>query len=249
VRNGKDPEVAEEVAEMERERRERPDVGESAPSDPAALTSLAWLVRGAAFRAILATGEPWDPNEATIAGADAPSVRSAIDQLLAAGRVRTNQQGHVTASCGLSVDPTPHRIETSRGARWTQCAYDALGILGALGEAGTIETSSPATGASICIRFVDGRPEGSEAVLFLADQSSCCRPNDEWCPNVNLFEDRLSALGWAEAHEVPGRVVSLDEGTDLGTMEWRPLLEQTTPDARDGASSSQVNRSLPAESQ
>jgi alkylmercury lyase len=237
------------VAEIEQEPRERPGVGESAPSDPAAFTSLAWLVRGAAFRAMLATGEPWDPDEATITGADAPSVRSAIDRLLAAGRVRTNQQGHVIASCGLSVDPTPHRVETSRGARWTQCAYDALGILGALGEAGTIETSSPATGASICIRFVDGRPEGSEAVLFLADQSSCCRPNDEWCPNVNLFEDRLSALGWAEAHEVPGRVVSLDEGTDLGTMEWRPLLEQTTPDARDGASSSQVNRSLPAESQ
>lgn len=234
---------------MERERRERPDVGESAPSDPAALTSLAWLVRGAAFRAILATGEPWDPDEATIAGADAQSVSSAIDQLLAAGRVRTNQQGHVTASCGLSVDPTPHRVETSRGARWTQCAYDALGILGALGEAGTIETSSPSTGASIRVRFVDGRPEGSEAVLFLADQSSCCRPTDEWCPNVNLFEDRLTALGWGERHEVAGRVVSLDEGTELGRMEWRPLLEQTTPDAGDGSSSSQVNRSLSAESQ
>lgn len=233
---------------MEQERRDRPDIGASAPSDPAALTGPAWLVRGAAFRAILATGDPWDPDEATIAGADALSVRSAIDQLLAAGRVRTNQQGQVTASGGLSVDPTPHRIGTSRGARWTQCAYDALGILGALGEAGAIETTSPSTGVSIRVRFVDGRPEGSEAVLFLADQSSCCRPNDEWCPNVNLFEDRLSALGWAEEHEVAGRVVSLDEGTELGTLEWRPLLVQTTPDAGDGASSSQVNRSLPAES-
>jgi len=134
------------VAEIEQERRERPDVGASAPSDPAALTGLAWLVRAAAFRAILATGEPWDPDEAAIIGADARSMRSAIDQLLAAGRVRTNQQGHVTASGGLSVDPTPHRTETSRGARWTQCAYDALGILGALGEAGTIETSSPSAG-------------------------------------------------------------------------------------------------------
>jgi hypothetical protein len=147
----------------------------------------------------------------------------------------------------VSVDPTPHRIETSRGARWTQCAYDALGILGALGEDGTIESSSPSTGARV--RFVDGSPEGSEAVLLLADQSSCCRPNDEWCPNVNLFEDRLSALRWGEERGVAGRVVSLDEGTKLGTMEWRPLLEQTTPDAGDDAYSSQVNRSLPAESQ
>jgi hypothetical protein len=99
------------------------------------------------------------------------------------------------------------------------------------------------------VRFVDGSPEASEAVLFLANQSSCCRPTDQWCPNVNLFEDRRSALAWAEEHRVAGRVVSLDEGTVLGTMEWRPLLEQTSPDTCDDASSSQVNRSLPAESQ
>jgi hypothetical protein len=234
---------------VDRGRQERPDLEGLVPACSIEATSLALVVRRAAFMAILATGEPWDPDDAAIAGADAPAVRSAIDELVTAGRARADERGRVTASCGMSVDTTPHRIETSHGPRWTQCAYDALGILGALGEDGTIESSSPSTGAPISVRFVDGSPEGSEVVLFLADQSSCCRPNDEWCPNVKLFEDRLSALRWGEERGVAGRVVSLDEGTELGTMEWRPLLEQTTPDADDDASSSQVNRSLPAESQ
>ncbi len=62
-------------------------------------------------------------------------------------------------------------------------------------------------------------------MLFLADQSCCSRPNEDWCPNVNLFEDRSSAKQWGEEHGVAGRVVTLEEGTDLGAMEWRPLVD------------------------
>ena len=62
-------------------------------------------------------------------------------------------------------------------------------------------------------------------MLFLADQSCCSRPNEDWCPNVNLFEDRSSADRWGEDHGVAGRAVSLEEGTDLGVMEWRPLMD------------------------
>jgi len=42
---------------------------------------------------------------------------------------------------------------------------------------------------------------------------------------VNLFEDRSSADRWGEDHGVAGRAVSLEEGTDLGVMEWRPLMD------------------------
>jgi hypothetical protein len=191
----------------------------------ASLTDADQVVREAAFRRILATGRPWDPASATDLGIDAASIRAAVDHLVEAGRARMDEQRRVTAAAGLSTDPTPHHIRVGSDPRWTNCAYDALGILGALGTDGEVESRSPATAETIRVRFERGRPVGSYAVLFLADQSCCSRPNEDWCPNVNLFEDEALALRWAEEHAVDGRVVSLEEGTEIGAVEWRPLVE------------------------
>jgi hypothetical protein len=188
------------------------------------LTGADRVVREAAFREILA-GRPWDPTSATDLGIDAASIMAAVDHLVEAGRARTDEHGRVTAAAGLSTDPTPHHIQVGSDPRWTNCAYDALGILGALEADGGIESRSPATGKKIHVRFERGRPVGSDAVLFLADQSGCSRPNEDWCPNVNLFEDGSRAERWAEERGVVGRVVSLEDGTKLGATEWRPLVE------------------------
>jgi len=182
-------------------------------------------VREAAFREILATGRPWDPTSATDLGIDTASIRAAVDHLIEAGRARTDEQGRVTAPAGLSTDPTPHHTQVGSDPRWTNCAHDALGILGALEADGEIESRSPATAETIRVRFEREQPLGSHAVLFLADQCCCSRPNQDWCPNVNLFEDEALATRWAEEHGVDGRVVSLEEGTELGAVEWRPLVE------------------------
>jgi len=162
---------------------------------------------------------------ATGLGIGAASLRAAVDHLVEAGRARTDEDGRVTSAAGLSTEPTPHHILIGFDPRWTNCAYDALGIVGALGADGVIATHSPSTGAAINVLFERGRPVGSEAVLFLADESRCSRPNEDWCPNVNLFEDPSSALAWADEQGVAGRVVSLEEGTDLCAMEWRPLVD------------------------
>lgn len=84
---------------------------------------------------------------------------------------------------------------------------------------------SPASGETIHVRFERGRAVGSHAVLFLADQSCCSRTNEDWCPNVNLFEDEALATRWAQEQAVDGRVVSLEEGTEIGAAEWRPLVQ------------------------
>jgi len=190
------------------------------------LTGPDWTIRKEAFRALLATGEPWDGEGAELPGIDRQTVRAAGERLVAAGRARKDEQGRITAACGVSLDPTAHRMRTPFGPRWTNCAYDALGILGALEADGEIESRSPATGETIHVQFERGRPADSDAVLFLADQSCCSRPNEDWCPNVNLFEDRSSADRWGEEHGVAGRVVSLQEGTDLGSQEWRRLVDE-----------------------
>jgi hypothetical protein len=41
-------------------------------------------------------------------------------------------------------------------------------------------------------------------------------------------------------------MLTLGEATELGAMEWRSLIEETTPGA--GGGSSHVSKSLPAES-
>ncbi len=198
----------------------------SSPDDRSGLSEPAWIVRKAAFRAILETGQLWDAARAGRSlGLDDTSVRAAVDHLVDVGRVPTDADGRVTAAAGLSTDPTAHRIETAAGSRWTNCAYEALGILGALGVDGRVDTRSPSSGVPIHVRFQGGQPIGSDAVLFLADQSCCSRPNEDWCPNVNLFEDASSASTWAGEHGVAGRVVSLEEGTDLGAAEWRLLVD------------------------
>ena len=183
-------------------------------------------VRTAAFRHILATGRPAPVTSlAAATGTGEGEIRAAAGHLLAAGRARLDGHGNVTAAAGLSVTPTRHRIQTRHGSRWTNCAYDGLGILGALAADGAITSSSPLTGQQIRVPFSNGHPGGSGAVLFLADEPEGCRPNDDWCPNVNLFEDEASAARWAQAAAVPGRVVSLSEGTRLGTARWRPLTD------------------------
>src|SRR5207248_2735408 len=159
--------------------------------------------------------EPWDGERASTPDLDRQTVRAAVKHLVEAGRARTDELGRVSASCGISLTETVHRIQTRYGSRWTNCAYDALGIMGALEADGEVISRSSSTGREIGVLFEGGRPVGSNGVLFLADQSCCSRPNDDWCPNVNLFEDGSLALRWSEEHGVLGRVVSLEEGTDL----------------------------------
>lgn len=205
--------------------RERSPQAEVSEDLTTGLTDADRVVRMAAFREILASGRPWDPASAPELGIDAASVRVAIRHLVEVRRARTDDLGRVTAAAGLSTDPTEHHILIAFDPRWTNCAYDALGIFGALGADGLLATRSPSTGAAIRVLFERGQPVGSDAVLFLADQSCCRRPNEDWCPNVNLFEDRSSAERWGAEHGVAGRVVTLEEGTDLGATEWRPLID------------------------
>jgi hypothetical protein len=93
-------------------------------------------VRAAAFQ-VPATGRPAPiASLAAASGIGESEVRAAAGRLLAAGRARIDEHGNVTAAAGLSVKPKRHRIRTRQGSCWSDCAYDAPGILGALGADG-----------------------------------------------------------------------------------------------------------------
>jgi alkylmercury lyase len=191
------------------------------PSD-----SLA-LIRRAAFRLLLAHSEPIDVEQlADVTSIKPDQVAIFLDELDGAGRIRRDQRGRVVGSAGLSITPDRHAIELNGRKLWTWCAYDILGIFGALGASGRALSPSPG-GHTIVVQFQLGRAVDNHAVLFRPDEElmTCCENvYEEWCPNSNLFADAEQAKKWAELRGMRGRILDLDEASDLGTKDWADLV-------------------------
>ena len=123
--------------------------------------------------------------------------------------------------------PDRHQIELNGRTFWTWCAYDILGIFGALRADGDSRSPSPPDLTVIELRFLGGRPRHADAVLFRPAEdlmSRCDNVYEEWCPNSNLFASRKLAQAWADEHQLAGRVLSLEEASSLATQEWRDVL-------------------------
>lgn len=193
-------------------------------------------IRKVAFQRLLETHQPVPVTALTGELGEPPEqVDAAVAKLDRQGRIRRNQSGDVVGSVGLSVEPSRHELFIGDQKFWTWCAYDAVGILAALGASGRVLSKSPLTGASIDIRFHDGSPDKSDAVLFMpADIVSASdgapsparevSPYDDWCPLANLFENREASLAWAARHRVRGQSLSLVEAAGRGATHWQPIV-------------------------
>jgi alkylmercury lyase len=180
-----------------------------------------------AFQLLLAEGRPVTVERLAWAlGRDAETVEQALGRLERAGRTRRNPAGAVTSSLGLSVEPTAHELIVDGARRWTWCAYDAVGILAALGASGQVRSRSPHTGAPIELAFDQGRPAtDSQVVVFLA-QGPCVSVVEDWCPLVTFFEDPDTAAAWAAQHGVTGTAVALPQAAATGAAAWRSQLDR-----------------------
>ena len=188
--------------------------------------------RTAAFRLLITRAEPIEPPTlAEVMGISPDRVAALIDRLDHAGRIRRDGAGRVVGSAGLSVTPDRHEIELEGRQFWTWCAYDILGIFGALRASGRALSPSPSHRAVIEVGFVEGRPQPSTAVLFRpnAELMECCQNvYEEWCPNSNLFASRKLAEAWAAEHHLSGEVLTLEEAADIATQGWEPLTKGLT---------------------
>ena len=100
-------------------------------------------VRRVVYEQLVATGAA--PDAGTLAASlatSAQSVREALERL-AAARVLVLQPDTraLWMAMPLSAVPTGFRVRTSRGDRWANCAWDALGIPAMLHEPARIETT------------------------------------------------------------------------------------------------------------
>ncbi len=95
------------------------------------------LIRQIAFRLLLAQSEPIGLDKlAAATGINAEQLSVLLQDLDHAGRIRRDESGCVIGSAGLSVMPDRHEIELDGRKFWTWCAYDILGIFGALRATG-----------------------------------------------------------------------------------------------------------------
>jgi alkylmercury lyase len=180
-----------------------------------------------AFHLLLGEGRPVTLERLAAAlGRDVATVTVVLGRLERAGRTRRNPAGEVTGSLGLSVEPTAHELIVDGERRWTWCAYDAVGILAALGASGQVRSRSPYTGAPIELAVQHGRMVAdSQVVVFLAE-GPCVSVVDDWCPLVNFFEDSEAAAAWAAQRGVTGTAVPLQQAAATGAAAWRSQLDR-----------------------
>ena len=192
------------------------------------LTDSNNLLRAVAFQHLIRDSQPVTPEQLAEAGGfDLERTTSMLEELDRAGRIRRDGTGRVVGSAGLSVIPDRHQIELNGRTFWTWCAYDILGIFGALRADGDARSPSPPDLTVIELRFLGGRPRHADAVLFRPAEdlmSRCNNVYEEWCPNSNLFASRKLAQAWADEHQLAGRVLSLEEASALATQEWRDVV-------------------------
>lgn len=180
-------------------------------------------VRSAAFLNLLDMGRPTNTTEVSRRAETPVEVANQTIRMLAKqGSAHLDGDGDLLGIAGLSVEPTKHMIALPVGERWTWCALDAIGIVGALG-AGTI--TSRASGSSVTVSFQDGRfhPEG--LAIFLADGYGLTSSISQWCPLVDFFPNVEAADSWAREHDVSGRGVPVARLVATATDRWRTIIE------------------------
>lgn len=199
-------------------------------------TGPARLVRAYASRALLISGKPLGLDQlASSTQLDLEPLTRTLEALGQAGRIRRAVSGRVVGSCRLSVVPDRHQISIAGRSLWTGCAYDILGIFGALNATGTALSRSPASGTPIELVFENGRPRFSRVVLFRPDDSfaACCTNTyEEWCPNSNLFEHDTADQKWQADRKIEGRVLTLSQASELASIDWAWLVSGTGVEAR-----------------
>lgn len=181
-------------------------------------------IQTAAFALLLDHGEPITNDQL----ADATDLTTSdVADLLAdfdtVGRARFDDNGRVVGIAGLSIEPTRHRLDIGDTTRWTWCALDAIGILGALRRDATYTTQVPDTDDELTVTFTTDGPAATDTVVFMAGGYGNDSVVDTWCPTVNLFANADAATTWANAHAINGQPIAVTDLAADAAAIWTPF--------------------------
>ena len=92
-------------------------------------------------------------------------VRAAWQRLHDEHALVLDADGEIRMANPFSAVSTPHRVVAAGRSWFANCAWDAFGILAALGVGGRIETTCPDCDAPLVVEVRDGRPDDGTLVF------------------------------------------------------------------------------------
>ena len=197
--------------------------GEEIPADVAA-------IRSTGFKLLLDTGNPVTVEDLIDAtGIPAARVAEIFDAVRVRGRVEFDDQDRIIGLAGLTLVPTRHQLTIGGSIRWSWCALDAVGILGALRATGTVKSSDPHTGDEIEIGFVEGKAETEAHLFILGGYTEEGNVRQNWCSRVNFFISRRAAEEWVADNGLEGDIIAVSDISDDAAAMWQPVVDLAAP--------------------
>lgn len=148
---------------------------------------------------------------------------------------------------GLTLRPTPHRIELSGEQLYTWCALDTLIFPGLLGTTARVESTCPATGLPVRLTIGASGVAGVEpatAVVSLVNPEDMSAVRSAFCNQVHFFASGEAARYWLDAHP-GGAVVPVAEAYGIGAAMAGALVDETLPEQPDASKDNRTRINLP----
>jgi hypothetical protein len=178
-------------------------------------------VRWTAFALLVEHGRPVEVDRlvaAMPADADPSAVRDAIPRLGAGGQLDIGSDGAVVGAVGLTLGPAPHRLLLRGRDYRTWCAYDAIGIVAALGEPGSLSTHCGICARAIALRLPESAVAERPERLWLSAGGDDLRA--DFCAPTVLLCSPAHGETWAARQQGRGRLLDLRAAARLGAGAW-----------------------------
>lgn len=177
-----------------------------------------------ALLAALADGRPATVGELASAAGLTPDQAAAA--LRAINQVEWDAEGRVSGF-GITLNPTPHRIETGGHRVYGWCAVDTLGMLPAIGRTVQISSDCSATGQPVTVTagpdgVRDVQPPGAVVSAVITGD-----PNDirgSVCDLGHFYASADAASGWAAEHP-DGVLLTVPDAFHYGHSVMRLFLD------------------------
>jgi hypothetical protein len=132
---------------------------------------------------------------------------------------------------GLRLTPTRHELSIDGTRYWAWCAFDVIGIFGALHVSGSVRSLDSFSGEILQLEFIAGILQSEGLIVFMADLPKCGPVCGSWCSKVNFFTSIQSAEAWGQANRATGSSISVLNLAPVAREVWsRFLLKETIYD-------------------
>jgi alkylmercury lyase len=173
---------------------------------------------------LLARGKPAFPEEIAAASGKPPEeVRAVLYRFPSA---EWDEQGRVVG-LGLTLRPTPHRLELDGRTLFAWCALDALLFPVLLGRPASIESPCRGTGDPVHIEVTPAEIEMVEptsAVVSIVAARDLANLRSVVCNNTHFFSSPEAASRWLEKHP-EATILPAEDAFWLGRLIAEGLLD------------------------